>query len=167
MKQAAFQATVHGFRTIPSRGVISITIECPIEHHAEIARIAEHGAWVAVARLQEPKEVMPNHQPLSPTVDARPDQDQHSKPDRAKRDWRDLGPAQQAGIRCDEPSFTAFLKEQRADDWYETMDAAACMRLICGVDSRAHLATNQRARVIWHQLDQEYQAWLLKERVGA
>jgi len=138
MKQAAFQATVHGFRTVPSRGVISITIECPIEHHAEIARIAEHGAWVAVARLQEPGE----------------------KPAKDKKDWRDLGPAQQAGIRCDEPTFAAFLKEQRSDDWHEAgNDPAACVRLICGVSSRAYIEKDQRSRVIWKQLDDQFQAW--------
>jgi len=138
MKSAAFQATVHGFRTVPSRGVISITIECPIEHHAEIARIAEHGAWVAVARLQEPGE----------------------KPAKDKRDWRELSPAQQAGIRCDEPSFAAFLKEQRPDDWHEaTDDPAACVRLICGVTSRAYIEKDQRSRVIWKQLDDQFQAW--------
>jgi hypothetical protein len=39
--------------------------------------------------------------------------------------------------------------------------------LICGVNSRVQLGTEQKARVIWHQLDSEYQAWLAKERIGA
>lgn len=87
----------------------------------------------------------------------------------AKRmDWRDMQPAAQAGIRCSEPAFSAFLRERSYDDWDESRaDVAECVRLICGVGSRSELGTNQKARVIWHQLDTEYQAWLAKERVGA
>lgn len=137
MTSAAFQATIHGFRTVPSRGVVSITIEAPIEHHAEIAKIAVHGAWVAVARLQNPEEKT-----------------------KQKKDWRDLGPAQQAGIHCNDAIFAAFLKENHPDDWHEAAgNTAECVRLMCAVASRSELATNHKARVIWHQLDNEYQAW--------
>lgn len=77
-----------------------------------------------------------------------------------KRDWRDLQPQQQAGIRCEEPTFTAFLREQRPDDWHESAsDPAECIRLICGVKSRSELGTNHKARVIWKQLDDAFQAW--------
>lgn len=89
----------------------------------------------------------------------RQDAPQNSRPDGAKRDWRDLQPAQQAGIRCDEPTFSAFLREIRKDDWHEAPDAAECVRLICGVESRADLGTNQKARVIWRQLDNQFMAW--------
>jgi len=148
MKSAAFQATIHGFRTVPSRGVVSITIEAPIEQHAELAKIAVHGAWVAVARLRDPE-----------TAAAQPRQDENKNTAGAKRDWRDLSPQQQAGIRCAEPIFAAFLKECRPDDWHEAPDAAECVRLICGVQSRSELATNQKARVIWKQLDDQFSAW--------
>jgi hypothetical protein len=84
-------------------------------------------------------------------------------PSGEKRNWRDLPPPQQAGIRCDEPSFGIYLKETYPDDWHESQDAAACVRLICAVHSRAELGTNQKARVMWHQLDQQYQAWLALE----
>lgn len=146
MTKAAFQATVHGFRTVPSRGVISITIECPIEHHAEIARIAEHGAWVAVARILNPEEKI--------------------EPVQTKKDWRDLQPTQQACMRCEEAAFTHFLRELWPDDWHETQDTADCVRLICGVASRSELSTNHKARVIWNQLDSQYSAWKLLERIA-
>lgn len=167
-KAAAFQATIHGFRTVPSRGVVSITIEAPIEQHAEIAKIAVHGAWVAVARLQDSKEVMPNTQSSVQRLDARP---QPSQPQagakREKIDWRNCPPAQQAGMRCDDPVFAAFLKEQYGAYWINYEDAAATVRDICEVESRKELATNQKALVIWHQLDRHFQAWEAKERVGA
>ena len=112
----------------------------------------------------QPKEVMPTVQPHPrPIADARPEPRQ-DKPARAKRDWRDLLPSQQAGIRCSEGSFTEFLRFERPDDWNEEPDAARCVRLICGVESRADLNTNQKARVIWHQLNDQYEAWM---RVGA
>ena len=79
--------------------------------------------------------------------------------DGAKRDWHSLQPQQQAGIRCGEPAFIAFLKEQRPDDWREAEDAASCVRLICGVASRVELGINRKAGVIWKQLDDQYQAW--------
>lgn len=82
-----------------------------------------------------------------------------AKPEKPKRDWRDLPPAQQAGIRCEESAFVHFLKEQRPDDWNETQDTADCVRLICGVTSRSELSSNQKARVIWTQLDSAYAAW--------
>lgn len=92
----------------------------------------------------------------------------NGKPEKAKRDWRDVQPAAQAGIRCAEPTFRAFLREMKGYDTSATDEAAAfAVREICGVHSRAELGTRHAARVIWHQLDSEYQAWLAKERVGA
>jgi hypothetical protein len=82
---------------------------------------------------------------------------------RPKRDWRDMLPTQQAGIRCDDPMFVAFLKEQHADDWHETNDAADFVRGFCGVASRSELVTNHKARVRWHQLDEQFQAWKAME----
>lgn len=103
------------------------------------------------------KESNPTAANVTPAT-LQPDKDKHSAG--AKRDWRDLQPAAQAGIRCAEPIFGAFLKEQRPDDWHESReDAAECVRLICGVATRAELGTNQKARVIWHQLDTSYQVW--------
>lgn len=149
-KPAAFQATIHGFRTVPSRGVVSITIEAPIEHHAEIARIAVHGAWVAVARLEEPKQEKAKAEPKD------------------KKNWRDMPPAQQAAIRCGEPIFWAYLKEQLGEDPPPT-DADQCAEVIrdmCGVQSRKELNDNHLARTIWFNLDQGFLAWRELERVS-
>ncbi len=109
------------------------------------------------------KEAMPDLQrPIDPDARPQPSQPQAG----AKRDWRDLQPSQQAGIRCGEPAFSTFLNEAYPEDWREVMDPAVIVRSICGIDSRAALETNHTARVIWHQLDTEYQAWLLSERVS-
>jgi hypothetical protein len=78
---------------------------------------------------------------------------------REKMDWRDMQPAAQAGIRCEEPIFVAFLKEQYEIAWGNIPDAAALVRWICGVKSRSELGTNHKARVLWKQLDDQFQAW--------
>ena len=81
---------------------------------------------------------------------------------KAKRQWEELQPQQQAGIRCEERAFATFLFENHKDHYREALnDPAECVRLICGVESRAELGKNQRARVLWHRLDDAYQAWLM------
>lgn len=151
-KPAAFQATIHGFRTVPSRGVVSITIEAPIEHHAEIARIAVHGAWVAVARLEEPKQETARAEPKD------------------KKNWRDMPPAQQAAIRCNEPIFWAYLKDQHSDvitlNPIGPDECAEVVRDMCGVQSRKELNDNHKARTIWFNLDQGFLAWRALEQVS-
>ena len=81
--------------------------------------------------------------------------------DKSKRDWRELLPQQQAGIRASEPRFTVFLQEVHGEDWVEAPNTADCIRLICGVASRKELTVDHRARVLWHQLDEEFRAWLI------
>src|SRR3981189_2995728 len=54
--------------------------------------------------------------------------------DRTARE--DLKPQQQAGMRGAEPRFAVFLQERYAEDWVGAVDAADCIRLICGVASR-------------------------------
>lgn len=104
--------------------------------------------------------------PISPhPVTPRPDPDKPLAG--AKRDWRDLQPAQQAGIRCAEPTFRAFLREEYTYAPDTADDAAEAVRDLCCVGSRSQLNTIQSSRVIWHQLDTKFQAWLAKERVGA
>jgi len=104
-----------------------------------------------------PKEKIATPQPAEP--------DRHSAG--AKRDWRDVPPTEQAGIHCNDAVFIAFLKEHRTYDWNEARDAAECVRMICGIESRKLLNTDHRARMIWHGLDSQFQAWKIGERIGA
>jgi hypothetical protein len=147
----AFQATYSDFKLIRTRKVVQIVLEVPVEQANVVLDVLggmpdpSKESWVGVA-------------PIRPGA-AKPQPVDQPRPAGAKRDWRDMSPAQQAGIRCDEPAFAVFLKEERPDDWAEATDAADCVRLICGVSSRSELATNHAARVIWHQLDTQYGAW--------
>jgi hypothetical protein len=80
--------------------------------------------------------------------------------------WRELGPVKQAGIRCKEPAFWSFLKEELhfPNIWNEER-AAACVREHCGVVSRSEFGkvTNTAQRLAWYDLDNAYQAWKVRE----
>ena len=104
---------------------------------------------------------------VATSVDSRPEPNPPARAKREKMDWRDMQPAAQAGLRCAEPLFRAFLREVKRYGHCDEEEAAIAVRDICGVKSRAELGTIHAARVIWHQLDTEYLAWRALERVGA
>src|SRR6185437_16659802 len=149
-KPAAFRASYSDLKLIKTRKCVQIIFEVPQEDFDTAYDVlgglpnptAERWFGIAAIAQQRGQEKEPS----------------------PKRDWRDLPPAQQAAMRCNEPIFAAFLKEARSDDWHESQDAAACVRLICGVASRADLETNHAARVIWKQLDDQFHAWRTMER---
>jgi hypothetical protein len=153
----AFRATYSDLKLIKTRKCVQIIFEVPQEDF--------DAAYEVLGGLPNPAvERWFGIAALSPGASAKPHQDQIPRPDGAKRDWRDLPPAQQAGIRCGEAAFVAFLKEEHSDHWHEGQTATDCVRLICGVASRSELGTNQKARVIWHQLNSQYEAWRAMER---
>lgn len=156
-KPLAICAAYADMKIVKTRQVVQLILELPLADFDAAYKVLgglpnpANERWFAIAAIKNAES-----NPRSP--DARP-QPEKDKPAGAKRDWRDLLPSQQAGMRCEEAAFTHFLREQRPDDWSETQDTADCVRLICGVESRADLNMNQKARVIWHQLDEQYQAW--------
>ena len=80
--------------------------------------------------------------------------------------WRDLGPTKQAGIRCKEPIFWAFLSEHCGGPKITNEEAAAhLVRDACAVNSRSDLGKPgfHAARLLWFSLDQNYQAWKARE----
>lgn len=87
----------------------------------------------------------------------------HKAEDRDK--WRALGPTRQAGIRCKEPAFWAYLKEMHFPDVQNEHMAACVVRDHCGVGSRRDLERigNADARLRWYALDLGFQAWRVKE----
>ena len=83
----------------------------------------------------------------------------HKTIDRDK--WRDIGATKQAGIRCKQPLFWVWLSEEKKIDVGDEEGAAKVVRTVCGVDSRRDLdkTGNAQARIKWHDLDFEFQAW--------
>ena len=80
--------------------------------------------------------------------------------------WSELSATTQAGMRCKEPVFWAFLRESgfttRKIENEET--AAEVVRSVCEIQSRRDLAEPSIAQAIWHDIDTLFQAWKARER---
>ncbi len=190
---AAFRATYADWKLVKTRAVVQVVFEVPLAD-ADAAydvlggmpNAAKEG-WFGIAALvagagtptASPLMAVENekgarnpggyHEVANPNGKKEREEIGRDEPAPArsrKRYWRDIPPAQQAGIRRNDPVFVAFLKEQRASDWREASDAVECVRLICGVQSCKELGSDHRARVIWHQLDEQFQAWAALEHAS-
>lgn len=148
-KPAAISGDFADLRSVKTRSVVQIVIECPIEEGERIVQMfgfPQPGKPVrlAIARLNlqlVEKEKAAGEKPV--------------------RTWSDLSPAQQAGIRCNEPAFWKFLSEGE-DDLVEDADRAAVfVRFICGVHSRADIAKSAAALRKWRDLEAKFQVWLM------
>ncbi len=146
-KPAAFRATYSDLKLIKTRQCVQIVFELPLVDFDMAYDVlggmpnSANERWFGIA-----------------AISADSTSRQESKP-AGKRDWRDLKPSQQAGIRCEEPVFKAFLDECHTLAEWNGFTSAEAVRTICGVKSRSELNTNHIARVIWHQLDEQFQAW--------
>lgn len=162
MKPLAFRATYSDWKLVKTRGVVQIVMEVPIADYQSALDVLggmpdpARENWFAVAPLKIPPDEKETKEPdaVSPQPSLA-----NGKPEKAKRPWRDTDPMTQAGIRCNEVIFAAFLKEVWPGTWRDHPDAAEAVRSICGVPSRKLLNTVQEARVLWHQLDEQFQAW--------
>jgi hypothetical protein len=80
--------------------------------------------------------------------------------------WRALGPTKQSGMRCKDPVFWAYLREERNYENARNEDgAAAAVRSICGVTSRRDFTKPGLAvaRNRWSALDRDFQSWKATE----
>lgn len=145
MAASAFKAAYSDWKLVKTRGVVQIVFEVPLADADAVYDVvggmpdAARERWFGIAPLHGVKEA---------TVEPK-----------ARRDFRDLPPAQQAALRCNDATFRAFLNEERGYQAENADDAAEAVRELCAVASRAELSSNHAARVIWHQLDSQYQAW--------
>jgi hypothetical protein len=147
----AFRATYSDFKLVKTRKVVQIVLEVPVEQANTVLDVLggmpdpSRETWVGVAPLR--------HDAAQPQPADQP------RPAGAKRDWRDLPPSQQAAIRIGEPAFAVYLRENHADEWHETGDADACLKMILRIDSKTELKTDPKRMMLWRQLDDHYQAW--------
>jgi hypothetical protein len=155
----AFRATYSDWKLIKTRGVVQVVMEVPLADadaaYDVLGGMPVHGKerWFGIAALKSTAE----EAHATPRQDSPPKQ---SHPDGARRmDWSDMQPAAQAGIRCGDPVFWAFLNETRPYRITHTLEASEAVREMCGVTSRSELGTNHKARVIWKQLDDQFSAW--------
>jgi hypothetical protein len=167
MTAAAFQATFADWKLIKGRKVVQVVFEVPIE-------LADHAygvlggmpnpaseVWCAVARLQTEGGEAPasNNVP----ADTRPRPSPPS--DGAKRTFRELNPAQQAGILCNEEAFWLFLKERENLTIRSSEQCADAIRNFLNIKSRTEIAKDHRTRVLWNQYVTDYRAWMKEAEV--
>ena len=145
---AAFKATYSDWKLVKTRGVVQVIFEVPLADSDTAYEILggmpdyANERWFGIAALR-------NGQPI---IDA-PEEKQ-------SKSWRELQPSAQAGIRCAEPLFWAFLREElKMRDEGSADNAASFVRDYCKVNSRAHFNTNPAAKAVWQSLDNQFQAW--------
>lgn len=157
----AFRATYSDWKLVKTRAVVQVVMEIPLADadaaYEVLGGMPVHAneRWFAIAALRSPQEEA-----------SRQDEPQ-ADPDGERRNWKDVQPSAQAAMRCDQPIFWGFLREEHKRRIENKEDAATAVRRITGVNSRARFNDNHTARVAWHQLESQYVAWLAKERVGA
>jgi hypothetical protein len=71
-----------------------------------------------------------------------------------KARFADLPLAQQSALRCADARFQKFVNAGDADA------AAAAVRRVCGVESRAEFDKDSGAAALWRRLDAEFEGWL-------
>lgn len=85
--------------------------------------------------------------------------DELPKEKKGKLDWREVQPAAQCGIRCNDLRFREYLSVEHGFKTANSEEAAAVVRQICRVESRKEFSTSHKARTLWHQLDSQYREW--------
>lgn len=162
----AFKATYSDWKLVKTRGVIQIVFEVPLAEadsaYEILGGMPAYGKerWFGIAAIKAPQqeedraEPRPSARPTPPTDGAA----------RGKMDWRDLQPSAQAALRCEQPPFWAFLREVHGYvTVHDTEGAASAVRHLCVAKSRSEFSTDQRKRVLWKQLDDQFQAWKVTE----
>jgi hypothetical protein len=143
---AAIQATFSDFRIVKGRKVAQLVLEIPLEQaDAAISTLGgipqpQSERWVALARLN-------GHVP-------------EPKPDKEKQKWGDLAYALQAGIRCSEPVFWKFIRDEYKAPAHDEDESAKFVRRYCGVKSRKEINLDPNSAEAWGRLESKYQAWL-------
>tara|TARA_B100001057_G_C22859775_1_gene954032 strand:- start:2466 stop:2906 length:441 start_codon:yes stop_codon:yes gene_type:complete len=136
------KGTYSDYKLIKTRGVISVSVEFPIEQAEEFVRMfgmpkLDTEKWVALAGLNE--EVIHRNEDVVRTI-------------------------QQAGMLCKEINFGRFLKNQKnmLDVIPEKEDTIAKgLRAILGIQSRTDFHNDNNALIAFNRLKSEYETWTI------
>ena len=154
-KPAAIAASLVDVRNIAAHKCIRLEIHVPAE---QASLVLQAFGWptavdpvpVAIARLKPEK--------------AASEPPQATEPPKPRRKFHDLPLPQQAALRCNEAAFQLFVSE-RYQEFAALGGIVEAVRSICGVKSRADLATDPEAADKWRRLNGDYEAWLLEAQV--
>lgn len=149
---AAFKATYSDWKLVKTRSVVQVIFEVPLADADNAYEILggmpnfQAERWFGIAALA-----------------------QQSKPapvEKERKEWRELQPSAQAAIRCNEPVFWSFLREQKYHPVQSVEEAATAVRKLCKVNTRADFNTNKDAKFAWDDLDADFGAWKIAEQLG-
>jgi hypothetical protein len=140
---AAIRGCYSDLKLIKGRKVAQIHIEIPIEQAEQFVAAfgipnAAEETWVALARLDL---VNDNGKP-----------NDNWKPD-------EINVAQHCALVCQKPTFWEYL-QSRSIHCEGEQDAATYVRRWCEINTRADLATNEKARGRWEWLESHYDDWM-------
>ena len=161
----AFRAAYADLKVVKTRQVAQFVFEVPLAE-ADAALEVLGGVprpdvevWVAIARL-DPKA---SREPTQAHLEAPAHDRSASFPNEKERKRFDMLPlSQQAGIRCGDPAFWRFLREDRGWDGVDSAETAAeAVRMVCRVESRADLKSNNEAGAAWAKLNRDFEIWML------
>ena len=141
--KAAFKARFAHYERKPGLKVMRLHFEVPLEKGMETISILgeptpDNDVWVGIALLGGERE---------------------EEKKQTGRRWRDLNPAQQAGMRCQEPAFQRFMRETRVPEAHRDSDCASLIYQHFNIESRSELNKPEMA-TLWHACDREFQAWM-------
>lgn len=138
------EAQYVGLRTLTS-GCVRLTFDVPLERLEDVvALFRKEGDPAAIARLAV-------------------EHDKAEEPEKPKRQWADLTPAEQAGIRCNEPLFQEYAAFRAGRP---AVDTADWVRGQCCVVSRSELRRDTPEGDLWKMVEADYQSWLTTRKYG-
>lgn len=163
MTLATFSATYSDWKLIRTRKTVQIVLELPVEKsneaYAALGGMPDAGeeVWVAVARI-DPTKIK--------SGDSAPDRETDGQLGRSavsrshKPVAADKRLAQRAGILCGDLPFHAFLNDATKSGCIGSAeDAAAMVRRICGVESRADIRPDTEAGRKFERLEGNFLGW--------
>lgn len=137
MTAAAIKATWATYKPVPTRNVLQLTLEVPLEQQADVFEklgypVPGTEKWVGVALLN----TSATEKPPSPEKTGAAE----------RRAFSQLPLSQQAALMCERSDFQQWLNCRNADE------AAEHVRFLCGVISRSELSTDAKAGGHWREL---------------
>lgn len=156
-KAAVFSAVYANFKNVPSRGVVQLIFEVPIESYDAAYRVLGvpnpgHQCWFAIARL----------------IDADPAARQALQapaPHRPRLSHWDMKPSQRAGNRCSDVRFQTWLFNAGKIDRATEEAATEYVRRIAG-GSRSNLGRDgfDKQTEMWDKVDHLFDRHLEQQR---
>ena len=131
----AIRATYSDLKLVKTRKVLQLIFEVPIEEADNALRVlggmprADAETWVGIALITEEAATRPTDKP--------------------RKAWADLTPTQQAGIRCSDVDFQAWL------GCFDAEEAAVKVRSHCGVKSRSDIGLHPASKR-WRKMDNDF-----------